>query len=344
MIMALGSLGMIPAARIPSYEVTLLALFVIACGIALLQVAANPYVAVIGPPETSESRLTLVQAFNSMGTFFAPYFGGYLILSRTVSGTTLEGTAISLDQRIADAQATQLPYILVAVVLAIIAVIIGRANLPTLGEDTRRANAQERKHLSLWSHRNLVLGCVGIFIYLIAEIGVANLFINFVSQPDVANITHSQAANYLVLLWGGMMVGRFAGAFIMRKLPADKTLAAFALFAMIMMIGAATLHGPIAMWALILVGLGHSIMFPTIFALGIKGLGPLTEEGSGLLIMAIAGGALVVVQGWLADTVGLQNSFWLTVACEAYVIFYAFWGSKPTHALPDEQLTSLEAP
>lgn len=337
-IMAVGAVGMVPAARIPSYEVTLVALFVIACGIALLQVAANPYVAVIGPPETSESRLTLVQAFNSMGTFFAPYFGGYLILSRTVSGTTMEGTAISLEQRMADAQATQLPYILVAVVLVILAAVIARAKLPTLGEDTQRANAEERKHLSLWKHRNLVFGVPAIFIYLIAEIGVANLFINFVSQPSVGNMTHADAANYLILLWGGMMVGRFAGAFIMRKVSADKVLACFALFAMIVMIGAASLHGPIAMWALILVGLGHSIMFPTIFALGIKGLGPLTEEGSGLLITAIAGGALVVVQGWLADSVGLQNSFWLTVACEVYVLWYALWGSRPTAALPPEHL------
>lgn len=338
-VMAVGALGMVPAARIPSYEVTLVALFVIACGIALLQVAANPYVAVIGPPETSESRLTLVQAFNSMGTFFAPYFGGYLILSRTVSGTTMEGAAVSYDQRMADALATQLPYILVAIVLVIIAFIIARAKLPTLGEETRRANAEERKHLSLWQHRNLVFGVPAIFIYLIAEIGVSNLFINFVSQPNVGNMTHAEAANYLVLLWGGMMFGRFAGAFIMRSLRADRVLAAFALFALVMMIAAATLHGPVAMWALILVGLGHSIMFPTIFALGIKGLGPLTEEGSGLLIMAIAGGALVVVQGWMADLYGLQNSFWLTVACELYIIFYALWGSKPTSAVPPEKLT-----
>jgi FHS family L-fucose permease-like MFS transporter len=338
-IMAAGALGMVPAARIPSYEITLIALFVIACGIALLQVAANPYVAVIGPPESAESRLTLVQAFNSMGTFFAPYFGGYLILSRTVSGTTMEGgAALSLEQRMADAQATQLPYILVAVVLVIIAVIISRAHLPTLGEETRRANAEERKHLSLWNHRNLVLAVPAIFIYLIAEIGVANLFINFVSQPDIGNMTHASAANYLILLWGGMMVGRFAGSVIMRRFPADKVLAAYATAAFFVMIAAATLNGPIAMWALILVGLCHSIMFPTIFALGIKGLGPLTEEASGLLITAIAGGALVVVQGWLADLYGLQNSFWLTVACEVYIIYYALWGSKPTNALPPEKL------
>jgi MFS transporter, FHS family, L-fucose permease len=328
LIMAAGSLGMVPAARMPSYEVTLVALFVIACGIALLQVAANPYVAVIGPPETSESRLTLVQAFNSMGTFFAPYFGGYLILSRTVSGTTMEGTAVSLQQRMADAQATQLPYVLVAVVLVVLALVISRAKLPTLGEDTQRANAQQRKHLSLWNHRNLVFGVPAIFIYLIAEIGVANLFINFVSQPKIGNMTHANAANYLILLWGGMMVGRFAGAFLMRSIPAGKVLAAFALAALVVMLAAATLHGPVAMWALILVGLCHSIMFPTIFALGIKDLGPLTEEGSGLLITAIAGGALVVVQGWLADSYGLQNSFFLTAACELYVLWYAIWGSK----------------
>lgn len=337
LIMAVGALGMVPAARIPSYEVTLVALFVIACGIALLQVAANPYVAVIGPPESAESRLTLVQAFNSMGTFFAPYFGGYLILSRTVSGTSMEGSAISLEQRLADAQATQLPYVLVAAVLAVIAIIISRAHLPTLGEATQRANAEERKHLSLWNHRNLVFGIPAIFIYLIAEIGVANLFINFVSQPSIGNMTHAQAANYLVLLWGGMMVGRFAGSFIMRRIPADRVLAMFAAAAFAVMIAAATLHGPVAMWALILVGLCHSIMFPTIFALGIKGLGPLTEEGSGLLITAIAGGALVVVQGWLADSYGLQNSFFLTAACELYVLFYALWGSKPTNALPPER-------
>lgn len=338
-VMAAGALGMIPAAQIPSYGVTLFALFVIACGIALLQVAANPYVAVIGPPESSESRLTLVQAFNSMGTFFAPYFGGYLILSRTLGGTSLEGTQLTQAERLADAQATQLPYLIVAVVLAVIAIVIWRAHLPELGEATRRANAEERKKLSLWKHRNLVFGVPAIFIYLIAEIGVANLFINFAILPEIAGITPAEAANYLVLMWGGMMVGRFAGAFIMRAFPADKVLAVYATAAFLVMVGACTLQGPAAMWCLILVGLCHSIMFPAIFAMGIKGLGPMTEEASGLLIMAIAGGALVVVQGWLADSYGLQNSFWLTVACELYVLFYALWGSKPTHAVAPVRLT-----
>jgi FHS family L-fucose permease-like MFS transporter len=344
-IMAVGALAMVPAAQIPSYWVTLGALFVIACGIALLQVAANPYVAVIGPPESSESRLTLVQAFNSMGTFFAPYFGGYLILSRTTGGTSLEGTELSAAERLADAQATQLPYILVAVVLIIMAFVFWRVNLPALGAATQRAHASERTKISLWNvanhpiykHRNLAFGIPAIFIYLIAEIGVANLFINFAILPEIAGITPAEAANYLVLMWGGMMVGRFAGAFIMRIFPADKVLAVYASAAFIVMVGACTLEGPLAMWCLILVGLCHSIMFPAIFAMGIKGLGPLTEEASGLLIMAIAGGALVFVQGILADAFGLQNSFWLTVACEVYVLWYALSGSKPTNAVEPVQ-------
>ncbi|HTY94532.1 MAG TPA: sugar MFS transporter [Steroidobacteraceae bacterium] len=327
-IMALGALGMIPAARLPSYGITLAALFVIACGITLLQVAANPYVAVVGPVHSASARLNWVQAFNSLGTTLAPLFGGYLILGRSTSGTTQEGSAITLAQRLADAHAVQLPYLIVALVLIGLAVTIGRFHLPDMGAATRRASAHLRHGHSLWRHRNLVLGVPAIFIYLIAEIGVANLFINFVSQPNIANLTHEQASHYLFLLWGGMMVGRFLGSVMMRRAPARHILAFFAIGAFLTMLGASLIQGPGAMVALILVGLFHSIMFPTIFTLGIRGLGPLTEEGSGLLIMAIAGGALVIVQGWLADRFGLQHSFLLTAACELYVLFYALWGAR----------------
>jgi FHS family L-fucose permease-like MFS transporter len=337
-IMAVGALGMVPAARLPSYGVTLASLFTVSCGIALLQVAANPYVAVIGPPESAESRLTLVQAFNTTGDVLAVLFGQYLILGRTTGGTVAEGTKLSYAQRMADAQATQLPYLLVAVVLAIIAVVIARAKLPQLGEATRRANAEERKHLSLWNHRNLVLGVVAIFVYLIAEIGVGNLFINFASQPDIGNVTHEQAANYLVFVWGGMAVGRFAGAFIMRAIAPEKVLAGFSIGAFLVMLVASFAHGPTALYGLMAVGLFHSIMFPTIFALAIRGLGPLTEEGSGLLIMAIAGGALVFLQGWLADAYGIQTSFILTAACELFILFYALWGSRVTADAGTERL------
>jgi FHS family L-fucose permease-like MFS transporter len=338
LIMAAGALGMMLAASIPSYGVTLLMLFVIASGITLLQVAANPYVAVVGKPETASSRLNLVQAMNSAGTMLAPMFGAYLILGRSKGGTAQGEIVLTQAERLADAQSVILPYALVAVVLVILAVVIARFPLPAMGASATRLAKEERKKHSLWNHRNLVFGIPAIFIYLIAEIGVANLFVNFVSQPDIANLTHEQAGRYLSFLWGGMMVGRFAGSAIMQRFDAGKVLAAFSVGAFIVMMITVFAHGEVAMWSLILVGLFHSIMFPTIFTLGIKGLGPLTEEGSGLLIMAIAGGALVVVQGYLADHFGLQTSFLLTALCELYILFYALWGSKPTHALPDQQI------
>lgn len=336
--MAVGALMMIPASMIPSYWVVLVALFVIASGITLLQVAANPYVAVIGPAESSSSRLNFVQAFNSMGTTLAPLFGGYLILGRSTGGTAEAGTVLTEAERLADAQSVQLPYLIIAVVLVALAVMIARYKLPDMGAATRRASAEERRGHSLWRHRNLVFGVPAIFIYLIAEIGVSNLFINFISAPEIGNMTHQQASNYLFLLWGGMMVGRFAGAAIMQRVAAETVLAWFSVGAFVVMMVTVFATGAMAMWSLILVGLFHSIMFPTIFTLGIRGLGPLTEEGSGLLIMAIAGGALVIVQGWLADMYGLQWSFLLTAACELYVLFYALWGCKVTNAEPETRL------
>ena len=328
---------MIPAAHLPSYPVTLFALFVIACGITLLQVAANPYVAVVGPASSASARLNLVQAFNSLGTMFAPLFGGYLILGRSTSGTAGADQVLTQAERLADAQAVQLPYLIVAAVLVILAIVIARFPLPELGASANRASKEARATHSLWRHRNLVFGIPAIFIYLIAEIGVANLFINFVSLPEIGNVTHELASRYLFLLWGGMMVGRFIGSVLMRSMPAEAVLAGCSVGAAIVMLIATFTTGEIAMWALISVGLFHSVMFPTIFTLGIRGLGPMTEEGSGLMIMAIAGGALVIVQGWLADTYGLQISFLLTVACEAYILFYAMWGARPTNAFPEEK-------
>jgi len=338
LVMAAGSLGMMLAASLPSYGVTLTMLFVIACGITLLQVAANPYVAVVGKPETASSRLNLVQAMNSAGTMLAPLFGAYLILGRSRGGTAEAGTVLTEAERLADAQSVILPYGLVAAVLIVLAIIIARFPLPAMGSANARSSKEERKNLSLWKHRNLVFGVPAIFIYLIAEIGVANLFVNFVAQPDIANLTYEQAGRYLTFLWAGMMVGRFAGSAIMQRFDPGHVLAVFSIGAFVVMMITVFASGPVAMWSLILVGLFHSIMFPTIFTLGIKGLGPLTEEGSGLLIMAIAGGALVVVQGWLADRYGLQLSFLLTAVCELYILFYALWGSKPTQALPEPEV------
>ncbi|MGN6376760.1 MAG: sugar MFS transporter [Sphingomonas sp.] len=336
LVMAAGSLGMMLAATIPSYAVTLVMLFVIASGITLLQVAANPYVAVVGKPETASSRLNLVQAMNSMGTWLAPFFGAYLILGRSKGGTSAVGTVLTPAERLADAHAVILPYGIVAAVLVVLAIVIARFPLPAMSSDVADGSRKRLINPELFKHRNLVFGIPAIFIYLIAEIGVANLFVNFVSAPDIGNMTHEDAGNYLSFLWGGMMVGRFVGSALMQRIDAGKVLAGFSIAAFVVAMITVLAHGPVAMWALILIGLCHSIMFPTIFTLAIRGLGPLTEEGSGLLVMAIAGGALVIVQGWIADTYGLQASFLLTAACELYTLFYALWGSKPTHALPEQ--------
>ena len=332
-IMAAGTFGMVLASREVSYAITLSALFVIASGITLLQVAANPYVAVVGPAESAPARLTLVQAFNSLGTTLAPLFGGTLILGRSTSGNAAAGTVLTPAERLADAQSVQLPYLIVAAVLIVLAVVIARFPLPAIGGAASAVPAKAGgAGGSLWRHRNLVFGVPAIFIYLIAEIGVSNLFINFVAQPEIGDLTHAQAARYLFLLWGGMMIGRFVGSYLMQSRPAERVLAGAAVGACAVMLVAAFATGSVAMWALIGVGLFHAIMFPTIFTLGIRGLGPLTERGAGLLIMAIAGGSLVVVQGWSADRFGLQNSFLITAACELYVLFYAVWGCRAPRA------------
>ena len=339
--MAASALLFVPAAAFESFGVFLLALFLLASAITLLQVAANPYVAVIGPAGSASSRLNLVQAFNSAGTTVVPIFGGILILGRSTAGTAGPGdVALSSAQRAADARAVELPYVLIAVVLIALALLVWRVRMPDLAAENRRAAREERKRQSLWHHRNLVFGVPAIFIYLIAEIGIGSTLVNFISLPQIGAMSHAEAANYVALFWGGAMVGRFLGAFIMRRVSGERVLTAVSVGALVLTLVAVAAKGPVAMWCLIAVGLCHSVMFPTIFTLGIKGLGALTAEGSGLLIMAIAGGALSYFQGVLADHVGLQLSYLLPAACYVYVLFYAVWGSRVRETLPKEELAT----
>ena len=339
--MAVSALLFVPAAAFASFGVFLIALFFLASAITLLQVAANPYVAVIGPTNTASSRLNLVQAFNSAGTTVAPVFGGILILGRSAGGTAAGGdVALTSAQRAADAQAVELPYVLIAGVLVALALLVWRVRMPDLAAENRRAAREERKRQSLWHHPNLVFGVPAIFIYLIAEIGIGSTLVNFISLPQIGAMSHADAANYLTLFWGGAMAGRFLGAYAMRKVSGERVLAIVSIGALVLCLTAVATKGALAMWCLIAVGLCHSVMFPTIFTLGIRGLGPLTEEGSGLLIMAIAGGALSALQGVIADHVGLQLSYLLPAACYVYVLFYAVWGSRVKEVLPKEELTT----
>jgi FHS family L-fucose permease-like MFS transporter len=235
---------------------------------------------------------------------------------------------LTAQQRAADVQAVQLPYVLIAGVLVALALLVWRVRLPDLGQESRRAAQAERAQHSLWRHRNLVFGVPAICLYLLCEIGIGSTLVNFISLPTIGDMSHAKAARYLSLFWGGAMVGRFAGAALLRWISPERLLAAVSAGALILVLIAITSGGSLAMWSLIAIGLCHSVMFPTIFTLGIRGLGPLTEEGSGLLIMAIAGGAFSALQGVLADRIGLQLSYLLPAACYVYVLGYALWGAK----------------
>ena len=318
-IAAVGCLGFYPAAAMHSYPVFLFALFVLASGITLLQVSANPYVSILGKSETASSRLTLTQAFNSLGTTIAPFFGAYLILDQVAE-------TMSAAQQ---AESVQLPYLLLAGMLLILAMIFAFIKLPTV-EYAQGPQDKEEITGSAWQYRHLVLGAVGIFVYVGAEVAIGSFLVSFLNDPNIAGLEESDAAKYIAYFWGGAMVGRFIGAAVMQKLPAGKVLAFNAISGVILICLAMVTSGQLAMWAILLVGLCNSIMFPTIFSLAINGLGKHTSHGSGILCLAIVGGAIIpLIQGVLADTIGLQNSFFLPIICYVFIAYYGFSGSKP---------------
>ena len=320
MVAALGCALFYPAAESHSYPVFLGALFVLASGITLLQVSANPYVTALGDPATASSRLTMTQAFNSLGTTLAPFFGGVLILSAaTVGAESLSATA--------EADAVKLPYLGLAAVLALLAVIFSQLKLPQIDMQEDAAVAAEGK--SVWSHRHLVLGAVGIFVYVGAEVSIGSFLVNFLGLDSVAAMEEAQAAHYIAYYWGGAMVGRFIGAAVMRKVSPGLVLAFNAAAAILLILLATMGSGALAMWAILLVGLFNSIMFPTIFSLALQGLGKQAGQASGVLCLAIVGGAIVpVLQGVMADSVGLQVSFLVPIVCYVFIAYYGLKGSK----------------
>ena len=315
-----------PAAGMRSYALFLAAFFILATGITLLQVAANPYVSLLGPPERAALRLNLVQAFNSLGTTIAPKFGGMLILSGVVLGAAEAAQlpeAERLAYRLQQAQLVQGPYLGLALTLAAMALLFYFARLPLIVDDATAAEAREHRFVDALRHRNLRLGTIGIFVYVGAEVAIGSFLINYISDPAIGNMAQAQAANYVAFYWGGAMVGRFVGAALLQKLQPSRLLAVAALCNILLLATTMTTHGPIAVWTVVAIGLFNSIMFPTIFTLGIDGLGPLTGKGSSLLIMAIVGGAIVpVLQGVLADQIGIQHAFVLPLVCYAFIAYY----------------------
>lgn len=330
--MGLGALLFVPAAAVPSFPLFLAALVILAAGITLLQVAANPYVTVLGPARTASSRLNLTQAFNSLGTTVAPYFGGLLILSATPK-TTDEVRRMSAQvlqaYRLQEASSVKLPYVGLSLALILLAVFIAAMRLPAIPEAVRSSSSRTAGE-SVWKHRHLVLGAVAIFVYVGAEVAIGSFLVSYLGQPSIGGLTAKVAARFVSLYWGGAMIGRFIGSAVLQKVRTGTVLAVAAIGACLLVLVSVATTGHLAMWSILLVGVCNSIMFPSIFALGVSGLGPLTGDGSGVLVMAIVGGAIIPeIQGALADHIGIQYAFLLPAACYVYILYYALKGSRP---------------
>ncbi len=318
---AIGCLLFYPAAGSHSYATFLGALFILASGVTLLQVAGNPYVTLLSKPGKESATLTLVQAFNSLGTTIAPQIGAFLILADATQ-------TVSKAEQISS---VQIPYLGLAGLLIILAVFVKMIRLP----DARKIAEEESEHNhdgkhSVWQYHHLVFGAAGIFCYVGAEVSIGSLLVSVLGY--LKGLDHASAAKYLSFYWGGAMVGRFLGSAIMAKIAPNRYLA-FNATAAVALLGVAMLAGKasadIAMWALLAIGFFNSIMFPTIFSLATKGLGRFTSSASGVLCTAIVGGAVVpVVQGWAADTYGLMISFVVSAICYVYIVFFAIKGYK----------------
>src|SRR6202140_1255727 len=285
--MGIGALLFIPAAAAPSYALFLVALMILAGGITALQVAANPYVAVLGPAKTASSRLNLAQAFNSLGTTIAPYIGGLFILSSAPKSMD-EIRQMSSDllhaYRLQQASSIKLPYLTLGLIALALGIAIATFKLPPVPAAERHSGDRSAsKHL--WKYRHLILGAIGIFVYVGAEVAIGSFMVNYLSQPNIGNLAEKVAAGYLSFYWGGAMVGRFIGAAILQKIRTGTVLAAAAIATSLLLIISMLSTRTLAMWSIILIGFFSSIMFPRIFPLGIAELGPLTGEGSGVLIM-----------------------------------------------------------
>ncbi|GAB3527894.1 sugar MFS transporter [Pontibacter brevis] len=363
-VAAAGCALFYPAASMLSYAFFLLALFILASGITILQIAANPYVAILGPPEGAASRLNMTQALNSLGTTVAPIIGGYLIFEGV---NAVQNTG---------ADSVKLPYLGLAATLLAIAVLIKVANLPRIQSENGEQLAPDAGALK---YRHLVLGIICIFMYVGGEVTIGSTLINFFRLPEIAGLEEAAAGHYLAFYWGGAMIGRFFGAvalaqfrnnsykyliialisiisfvllftiygmnealigiglitlnfvvLLLGKFLPGRTLGFFAGTVIILLLFTTFASGTVAMWSVIAIGLFNSIMFPTIFTLAIEGLGVHTSQGSSLLVMAIVGGAIIPpLQGWVADaSSSLQLSFLVPMACYAYIVYYGFVGSK----------------
>nr|WP_268407578.1 sugar MFS transporter [Alteromonas sp. a30] len=313
---SIGCLLFYPSAALTAYPLFLLSLFILASGVTLLQVSANPFVTVLGSPQTASARLVTTQAFNSLGTTLGPLFGALLLFATSEADSGIESV--------------KTPYLLLAGTLLFLALFFSKLRLPDFGKSTPHLNTPNANK-GAWHYRHLKLGAIGIFVYVGAEVAIGSFLVSFIQSAGITGITETQAATYVSYYWGGAMVGRFIGALVMQKVRANRLLSFNALMACVLIVITLSSDGNIAIWSLLLVGVFNSIMFPTIFSLSLHGLGNATSQGSGILCLAIVGGAIVpLAQGMLADSLGLQPAFIIPVLCYLYILYYGLSGYTPS--------------
>ena len=352
-IMALGCLLFYPAAEYRNFSIFLIGYFTLAGGITVLQVAANPYVALLGAEEGASSRLNLSQAFNSLGTTIAPEVGALFLLSDSVK-TSEQISVLSEVERMnylaAEASTVQTPFLLIALAIGFLALAFGFLKLPTVMQASPKGG-----YVTLLKNKAMLMGALGIFVYVGAEVAIGSFLVNYFAEMNLATIvsqneTMMNIANtiastfnktftnsdpksllgiFVIFYWGGAMIGRFVGAYLTKIMAPGKVLSIFAFLAISMILISINTTGLLSMWSILAVGLFNSIMFPTIFTLSLEGLGDLKAQASGLLCMAIVGGAIIPFAfGSLIDGFGFKTAFVLAIACYGYILFYGRYKTK----------------
>ncbi|WP_405605318.1 sugar MFS transporter [Polaribacter sp. Asnod1-A03] len=351
--MALGCLLFYPAASFRSFPVFLIGYFTLAGGITVLQVAANPYVALLGSEEGASSRLNLSQAFNALGTTIAPVVGALFLLSDSVKTSEEIAMLSEIEKKtyyISEASTVQTPFLFIAISIAVLAFIFAFIKLPSVMQESPKGG-----YFTLLKNKLMLMGALGIFVYVGAEVTIGSFLVNYFSDMKLApiileskmmmNIANTIASTFnktfsgsdpksllgifVIFYWGGAMVGRFIGAYLTKVLAPAKVLSIFAFLAISMILISINTTGLVSMWSILSVGLFNSIMFPTIFSLSLEGLGDLKAQASGLLCMAIVGGAVIpFIFGSLIDGFGFKIAFILAILCYGYILFFGRFKTK----------------
>ena len=324
-IQVVGCLLFVPAAKTVSFPLFLTAVFVVGAGVTALQTSANPYVTILGPEHSAPARLTLAQALNSLGGTIAPLVAGAYILTDPAA----------MQTKAAVANTVRGPYIAIAVGLLILGVTVTFLRLPQIAQTQEFRPGKEGDPIlsrSIWSYRHTVLGAIGIFLYVGVEVGLASIAVNYFKTQGVDSL---KTASFLVALyWGGALIGRLLGSWMNTIFKPRLLLGIFGLAATLFVIVSMLGSGQVAIWAVVICGFFNSLMFPNIFALGVAGLGPMTSKGSGLIMTAVVGGAVVpYLIGKAADQIGIQHALIIPAICYIYIAFYGFVGSKPTRTI-----------